>query len=331
MRAGAELESRQWRVGEVESRQKELEVALVEARFGAEYRAMGWLSLQLEADFAGGINLKDAFVRVENKRFRGQFGQFKMPVSAMAMESPWRLPVPERGIIQAILSDHVQMLGRRQGLLGRFRAKGGVRPEVSLGVFQGWAGNDNEPIKPDLNVDETFDSQNAVLRLGARLAGVDVGLIGERISTLVAARIRHFWATGLDATADYDLYCGGVRFWAEGFTGTTWKSSNNGAEQPEIQFLTARGLFAWRWGGVDDEDASIEPYLLGALLDPDVETHSDLVWEAMLGVNVGAWKRFRVNLTGKLAGSDRGVPDQLFVGNVLRDEKSVELQVGAAF
>ena len=229
------------------------------------------------------------------------------------------------------MAGHVQMLGRRQGMIGRFRAQGAIKPELTIGLFQGWLGNDNEPIKPDLLVDETFDSQNAVLRLGGRFAGVDVGVIGERISTLVAMRVRHFWAAGLDATADYEWPCGGVRFWAEGFTGTTWKSVDGGAQQPEIQFFTTRGTVAWRWGGVDKEDAYIEPYLVGGLLDPDVETHSDLIYEAMLGVNVGAWKRFRVNLAGKLAGSDRGVPEQFFPGTVLRDAKSLELQVGAGF
>jgi hypothetical protein len=331
VRFGAELRSRELRVGEVESRQKDLELALVEARFGIEYRALGWLSLQLEADFAGNPEVKDAFVRVENKRLRGQFGQFKLPVSALAMESPWKLPVPERGFIQNILVEHVQMLGRRQGALGRWRGGGKLKPELSLGLFQGWLANSQDPIEPDLNVDETFDSQNAVARLGARVLGIELGATGQRISTLVANRIRHFWVTGLDATADYDVPGGGARFWLEGFTGTTWRATSDGTSQPKIQFFTARGVLAWRWGGEDDEQAYIEPFVLGAMLDPDLETHSDLIWETMLGVNAGAWKRFRVGLTGKLGGSGRGVPQQLFVGNPVRDEKALELQVGAAF
>jgi hypothetical protein len=330
-RAGAELRSRELRVGETESRQKGLELALVEARFGIEYRALGWLSLQLEADFEGNPEVKDAFVRVENKRLRGQLGQFKLPVSALAMESPWKLPVPERGFIQNILAEHVQMLGRRQGVLGRYRPGGKLKAELSLGLFQGWLGNSEDPIEPDLNVEETFDSQNAVARLGARVLGIDLGLTGQRISTLVANRVRHFWTAGLDGTADYDLPSGGARLWVEGFTGTTWRVASSGMSQPEIQFFTARGVLAWRWGGVETEHAYIEPFVLGAMLDPDLETHSDLVWETMLGVNAGAWKRFRVGLTGKLGGSGHGVPQQLFVGNQLRDEKAVELQVGAAF
>jgi hypothetical protein len=331
VRMGAELRSRELQVGEVESRQKGLELALVEARFGVEYQALCWLSLQLEADFAGGPELKDAFVRVESERLRGQFGQFKLPVSALAMESPWKLPGPDRGMIQGILVEHMQMLGRRQGAIGRFRGAGKLKPELSLGLFQGWLGNSQDPIEPDLMVDETFDSQNAVARAGARVLGIDVGVVGERISTLVAARVRHFWAAGVDATADYDVPGGGVRFWLEGFGGSTWRAASSGASQPKIHFFTARGVLAWRWGGEHKEQVYVEPFALGAMLDPDLETHSDLVWETMLGVNAGAWKRFRVGLTGKLGGSDRGVPDQLFSGNPVRDEKALELQVGAAF
>jgi hypothetical protein len=331
VRMGAELRSRELRVGQVLSREKELRLALVEARFGLEYRALGWLSVQLEADFARSPELKDGFVRVENKHLRGQFGQFKVPVSALAMESPWKLPVPERGFIQAILNEHVQMIGRHQGALGRWRGGGKLKPELSLGLFQGWVANDLAPIVPDLNVEETLDSQNAVARAGARVLGIDLGLSGQRISTLVANRVRHFWVAGLDATADYDLSTGGARFWLEGFTGTTWRATSDGLSQPKIQFFTARGVLAWRWGGQDKEQAYIEPFALGAMFDPDLETHSDVVWETMLGVNAGAWKRFRVGLTGKLGGSGRGVPQQVFPGNTLRDEKALELQVGAAF
>jgi hypothetical protein len=331
VRLGAELRSRELRVGQVEAREKELRLGLVDARFGVEYRALGWLSLQLEADFVGTPELKDGFVRVENEHFRGQFGQFKVPVSALAMESPWKLPVPERGFIQGILNEHVQMLGRHQGALGRWRGGGKLKPELSLALFQGWVANSLAPITPDLNVEDTLDSQNAVARLGGRVLGVDLGLSGQRISTLVANRVRHFWVTGLDATADYDFSSGGARFWLEGFTGTTWRATADGLAQPKIQFFTARGVLAWRWGGQDKEQAYIEPFALGALFDPDLETHSDLVWETMLGVNAGAWKRFRVGLTGKLGGSGRGVPLQVFTGNALRDEKALELQVGAAF
>lgn len=330
---GAALDSEKLRVGGVESTQKRVELQLVEARAGLEYKALGWLDVQLEADFAGKPKLKDAFVRVDSEcaPVRGQFGQFKMPVSALTMDSTWKLPLPERGIIQGILSDHVQMLGRRQGALGRVRAPGKLKPELSLGVFQGWAGNTNDLIEPDLNTTETFDSQNLVARAGLRLAGIDIGVVGERISTVVAMQIRHFWTAGLDATADYDLPHGGVRFWLEGYTGNTWRAANGGTDHPSMQFGTARGVFAWRWGGEHKEEAYIEPFAMGGVLDPDLETHSDLVLEGMLGVNAGAWKRFRVGLTGLLGGSASGVPDQLFVGNAIRARRTLELQVGAAF
>lgn len=333
VRMGAGLDSRKLRVGGVETTERGLELQLVEARAGLEYQALGWLDVQLEADFAGKPKLKDAFVRVESEctPVRGQFGQFKMPVSALTLDSTWKLPLPERGIIQGILSDHVQMLGRRQGAIGRVRAPGKLKPELTLGAFQGWVGNANDLIEPDLNTTKTFDSQNLIARAGLHVAGIEIGAVGERISTLVAMEIRHFWAAGLDATGDYELPHGGVRFWLEGYTGKTWHAQNGGAEHPSTQFGTARGVFAWRFGGVHKEQAYLEPFAMGGVFDPDLETRTDLVWEAMLGVNAGAWKRFRVGLTGMVGGSGPGVPDQLFVDNAIRKRLTLELQVGAAF
>src|SRR5690349_16542369 len=104
VRMGAGLDSRKLRVGGVETTERGLELQLVEARAGLEYQALGWLDVQLEADFAGKPRLKDAFVRVESEctPVRGQLGQFKMPVSSLTMDSTWKLPLPERGIIQGI-------------------------------------------------------------------------------------------------------------------------------------------------------------------------------------------------------------------------------------
>ena len=99
VRMGATYDSSTLRNGSTDITQKGLALALVEARLGARYDVYEWLSLTLEADFAGKPTLKDGFVRLDSEGVRGQFGQFKMPVSAIAQESPWSLPLADRGII----------------------------------------------------------------------------------------------------------------------------------------------------------------------------------------------------------------------------------------
>jgi hypothetical protein len=331
VRMGAALDDSSLRVGTVDVRQEQLSLALTEARVGVDLQALDWLSLTVELDLAGKPMLKDGFVRAESSVVRGQVGQFKMPISAMTLESPWKLPMADRGILQAILAEHVQMLGRRQGLSVRLRAKGKLRPELTLGVFQGLLANSNDPLVPDFTVTDTIDSQNAVARAGLRLLGVELGIAAERISTLVAMRVRHFWVAGIDATADYELSGHAVRFWLEAFTGTTWKAEALGASQPEARFGTTRGILAWRVGGMHKGEAYVEPFVMGGLFDPELDASSDLVLECKLGATAGLWGQLRLTLEGSLAGSQSELPDQIFVTGALMKRKAIELQLGAAF
>jgi hypothetical protein len=91
----------------------------------------------LEADVASQTPIKDAFARFDGPfATRLQAGHFKAPFSARQLESSWKLPLVDRGLVNDYLVKDNELGGRRLG------ATAGVRPwkgqlEVVGGVFAG--------------------------------------------------------------------------------------------------------------------------------------------------------------------------------------------------
>ncbi|HSD22090.1 MAG TPA: porin [Anaeromyxobacter sp.] len=106
------------------------------ARIGIEARLPGVLTV-LEADVASPAPIKDAFARIDGPlATRLQAGRFKAPFSARQLESSWKLPLVDRGLVNDYLVKDNDLGGRRLG------ATAGVRPwkgrlEVFAGVFAG--------------------------------------------------------------------------------------------------------------------------------------------------------------------------------------------------
>ena len=106
------------------------------ARIGIEARLPGVLTV-LEADVASQTPIKDAFARFDGPfATRLQAGHFKAPFSARQLESSWKLPLVDRGLVNDYLVKDNDLGGRRLG------ATAGVRPwkgrlEVVGGVFAG--------------------------------------------------------------------------------------------------------------------------------------------------------------------------------------------------
>jgi len=79
-----------------------------------------------------------------------------------------------------------------------------------------------------------------------------------------------------------------------------------------------------------DDAFYVEPYALGAALDPDADVTTDLLWEGVLGVNVGYWRRARLSLQGEINKGQRNFPTSVFAGPP-PDRLGVILQAGVAF
>lgn len=312
-----------------------LDLSLASARFGIEYQSpLRWLSAELELDIAGNSpELKDAFVQA-GKRFFVKAGHFKVPTAALELESPWTLPLVRRGLVNELLTDWLDVAGRRPGVAVGFRCKCELKPRLTLGAFQGTTLQDVVPGDRDVQlIEETaLDAQSYAVRGELKVAGVQLGAWYEhRIGSQIAGEFEHFPTFGLDATLDKTFERGGLRIWLDGGGGESLYVNTDKPDAAEDPlFLVGRGLVGYRFGGVALGDPYVEPFGFFAVLDPDTEVVADFATEAALGVNAGYWDRARLTLQAEMTNGQRNFPEG-FLANVDPDRLSVLLQAGARF
>jgi hypothetical protein len=310
-----------------------LDMSVPSARLRAKYRApVRWLSAEVEVDFAGNPELKDGYIRARPEHFLVQAGQFKMPFSAFRLASPWELPIADRGFVDDALTDRFQVAGRRAGWAFGIRQKGGVRPELVIGSFQGSViedvtDGDFEPI------DElTLDSQNLVARATVRLGDVDVGAAYEhRVGSAEELEVEHYATGNLDAVLDTHIGSGGLRVWLESVFGESfYEHESKPADDSNAIFVSARAIAAYRFGGLEYGELYVEPYGMFAMLDPDTEVTADTAFEGVAGVNVGLWELVRLGLQAEFVRVGRNFPRAVYLGQTL-DRTALVLQAGLEF
>jgi hypothetical protein len=314
-----------------------LRLTVPSARFGLKAKPLDWVTVNLELDIAGNRpEMKDGFVQAKNKPFMVRAGQFKTPALAIFIESPWTLPVVRRGIINDILLDQFQLSGRRPGAIAQWQGGGSLDPQVTLGAFQGsqWATDEFEYVG-----ERTFFGQSPMGRLSITPGGVELAAWGQmRVFPAVTEPPQmdpwRFWAAGLDVTADHTFASGGLRYWIEAVTGSSWLDE---APQDDTftTFYAGRALLAFRLGGVNEGDRFFEPYVMVGAVEPDTNVDGDLIWEAKVGINVGHWRNTRLTLEYEMAEFGDNIPtflhDPADGPTPFADSKAVLLQAGAAF
>lgn len=311
-----------------------LDLSLASARIGFEYHSpVRWLSLELELELAGRPEVKDAYV-LAGKRFFFKAGQFKVPTAALELESPWTLPLVRRGLVHDLLTDWLDVAGRRPGMAVGYRGKGGVKPRLTLGAFQGTSLSEVTPGDRDVELIDgaALDAQSLAARAELSLLGVDVGAWYEhRVGSKEVGEFEHYETFGLDATIDHELANGGLRCWVDGALGESFYVAQ---DKPDADtnplFASARALVGYRFGGVALGDPYLEPFGHFALLDPDLEVVDDFVTEAAVGVNAGFWDRARLTLQGEMTNGQRNLPRGFLEGQE-PDRLSLLLQAGARF
>jgi hypothetical protein len=318
------------------------------ARAGLRARILDGISLVLEADFAGRPSIKDGYLQGKSKRWMSRVGRFKMPISAFTQESPWMLPVARRGWLEELLSDHMLLTGRREGLLAGIQGGGYWDPAFSAAVLQSvrWGALEGEPLAMRSPTHVT-----ALGRLSVKPSGVELALVGQRRVTyagregegpLARFRERPFWTVALDATADFEFERTGLRLWADAFVGSSWFDVRNlvvdvtaeAAAAETNRFVSGRALAAFRWGGLAPGARYLEVFVNGGLLDPDLSVASDLFFEGMAGVNLGHWRETRLTAQLEHGRAGHNFPSQYFRPfevDVLTRFFALVFQAGAAF
>ncbi len=302
------------------------EKELASARISADYRQDD-LRIQVEAELSGDPEVKDAFIGLTfDPGLDLRAGQFKMPFSAIEMESAWTLPVVRRGLLHDLLLDRLQLAGRRPGAQLETGPGGSADLRVTLGGWQG-SGYDGDLVAGES--DDAF-AKNWAGRVSVEPGDVEVGVsVESRVAEPVFAQgLERFWAAELDVTWKGDA---GGRIWAEVIAGESWLDDDVADDDDPI-FTAGRLIAAWRLGPDGKGVPYIEPFLMVGGIDPDSSIESDLVYELCAGFNAGRWDRWRLQLQAEVRETDRNTPAGYSETTaILTDSSTVMLQLGAAF
>ncbi len=305
--------------------------SLQSARAGADYRSHD-LRVQLAVELASKARIKDAFVQLrvlDAAKLDVRAGNFKMPFSAIQLESIWSLPVADRGLIDNVLTKRLQLAGRTVGVMAAADFGAPYHPEVRLGIFQG---RNDSGERLESTVDDGF-GQTVVARFSIKPAKhIELGAAGSvRSGSLleVPVKIQRAYAGEVDGTLELPVGPGALRLWVEGMIGTSWIVDPL-ASYEKTRFLEGRAIAAYRVGGDEKWDRYFEVYGLGGRVDPDRHVADDHVTEVTGGVTYGAAQRWRVQLECEVWRFGTQVP--LGIADFLiasRDSTTVLVQLGA--
>lgn len=322
---------------EYRTRLESLDLSLPSARVGFRYQTpIAGVSTVASLELTGRPSLKDGYVqaKTEDARWGVRAGQFKLPGSPFETASRLSLPSSGRGFIHDLLTDRLEIGGRRPGLAGfaKLPLRGTWALELTLGAFQGSYLRD--PVTRDralLNL-QALGSQTAVARVEAALDFLRLGWTGNyRVGSNVVPQLgtepEHFWSTGIDAFVDAWLGPGGLRVWADFNIGESWFVAPDRTSTGRPLYTAARGMVAFRGGGRERGQFYVEPFVMAGMLDPDAKVTRDWAMEALAGVGVGYWERGHLTLQGGLTRTQRYFPASFIVPDQ-RDQKTLILQAG---
>ncbi len=328
------------------------------ARAGVKAHVHDWVTLALEIDFAPKADLKDAFIQGKRKHWLAKVGQFKMPISAFNLESPWSFPLARRGALHGLLADSLQIMGRRPGMLGQIRGGGDWDLALSLGIFSGLefaADMRNQGVVDRSPVDEkTFVARLSAtprthelalvgLIHGAKARPSVVGPMGIREVQIspttgfaAAPEFTSLWTVGAEGTFDWQFATTGLRLWSEAFVGT--QALDDLVDGQHAQYVAARALGAYRFGGMAKGQTYAETFVAAGGLDPDLRVVGDLAWETTAGFTIGHWRETRVTFQAEYGGIGSTLSREFFVSGkgvpsiaIPKKYLVLVLEVGAAF
>jgi hypothetical protein len=291
------------------------------------------VSATVSVEFADKVKLKDGYAEYKGDIFQARAGQFKAPTSPIDADGRLSLPTADRGFIHEILSDRLEIGGRRPGVVVSAGSETDLAARLTLGAFQGSYVDDEATRDTELLSAQSVGAQSMLARGKLAFDSVELGgyatyRVGTDGAPALGEEPDHFWAGGLDAKLDALVPGGGARLWLDGTVGKSWYSESE--QEGDPTFVSGRLIAAFRFGGADKGDFYLEPYGSAGALDPDLRVSSDLAWEAALGLNVGFWKRGRLTFQGDLQRTLKNFPTSYALG-FYRDRRSLIAQVAVEF
>lgn len=277
------------------------------------------------------VETKDAFFQAKGAGFLGRAGQFKLPTSPFDTGSAWALPMGRHDAFSNLLSDALSWERRRPGLLLGFEL-GALPIRLDFGMFQSAAPTGTDGTVPF--VDGSLISHLLlVTRVEFDPGSVKVGAWGahRKQAQFASDEPKSYFTAGMDVTAELEFAGSALRLWADGIGGNSWITvSDKPSHVGQANYVQGRLLAAYRWGGLERDAFYVEPFGLFGVLDPDLQVRADLGYEAVLGVNVGLWKRVRASIQGESGHLQQNAPEA-YRALGAANRKQLLLQVGAAF
>jgi hypothetical protein len=297
---------------------------LESARAFLDYRPGNRLRMVLEADFRGNeARLKDVFIRYRPVPSVSLIaGQFKKPVSFIALESTWRLPRIERGLLAEVQMQQEDLPfvgGRGTGFAVEVAPDVPLAPQLTLAVHA-------SPVVDDLNVPVTETiGQDVFARFEiAPLPELHLAVAGGWVDIRKNLGDDTSFAHRGFGTVEAWLEMEVVNVWLEAFAGQNLSAYLPDNRLIRGEFLATRGIVAPRLPDVAGLRA-IEPYVAFAWYDLSSKATDDRMTELSAGVAVSISNHLRLQLEGSLrpAGDNAALP--------MSDTTLVRLQIGAAF
>ena len=277
------------------------------ARLKLRWRPDDWFLAVIQINVAealelGGSILRDAYIHLSPlDQLQIRIGQFKKPFSGLALQSPAKLRVIDRGPGTGYIVEDLLYGDRDLGIRLSGRLVKSVKLDYSVGVFNG-----SGP-----SFEESDNSKDVVARVQMRpIKQIEVGanlsakLLGDPEPKQPA------WA--LAAGGDLRVGIKGFRFYAEGLAAPDYKAyvfnSAVTAEETPIAFVVL-AMVSYRHKFETRMRFAVEPVFKAELLDTNKDIVADQLWVLTPGVNVYLGEYFRVLLDGEFARSSRNSSD----------------------
>jgi hypothetical protein len=290
------------------------ELSLDSARFGVNYVWKEKVRTKVSLEAAHGPEVKDAFVEMDaGGGLKLRAGHFKLPISAIEDTSTWTLPTIERGVVADILEKGMTLTGRRDAMQASWSCtcvtvKAAVSQSVTtLGEDPSRTLSDGAGLAATLRVEREF------------AYGVKTGVFGSNREVVHNLIVDRYWAGGADVEVDYEP----LRLWADALV----------AEGPFGTSAAAQLVGGWRFGGKKKNKKYVEPFVLAAHFNPDLDRKRDGVTQGALGVAGGRWKRWRAQAQASVVSTDIAEQAGNLGGDSVAIPKSISvtMQLGAAF
>ena len=294
-------------------------------------------SLRLEADWRwtflravgeievakGEAELKDAYVRARMDQVLGRFdaavGRKKAAFSRMTLASSWDLPIVRRGMLDQALSDRALIGGRSVGAhFGAELKRVPLHPGAYLSVTQA----------EDASGAAIPDAGKIAARVEAKAGFASFGVATEARQAIARPEIGVGTWMAFEADAEIEREMAGFtwRGWLEATTAKTWIDTEP-LDGDDAWLVAAQLLLAARLDGKTSGREYVEAFAFFQLLEPDAGVTADIAWEVGGGLNVGMWKRARLQLQAERWAVDRNTP----TAYGLVEQTVVMLQAGVAF